>query len=98
MTLAESLLTTARSLNEKGEALDNFEYVRGQAELIVDALGYSQDEAKYAVMAYLAYELDLIDVLDVLYGRTSLSHEIEDKIDRAHKHLRIILRNQGHNV
>lgn len=84
MFVAEAMLKTARGLNEPGEALDNFEYVRGQAELLVDSLGYSMDEAKYAIMAYLAHMINFGDLMDILYERGTLSDEIVDKIDKAH--------------
>lgn len=82
--VAEAMLKTARDLNEPGEALDNFEYVRGQAELLVDSLGYSMDEAKYPIMAYLAHLIDFGRLMDILYGRVSLSPEVMIIIDQAH--------------
>lgn len=84
MFVAEAMLKTAHDLNEPGEALDNFEYVRGQAELLVDSLGYSMDEAKYPIMAYLAHLIDFGRLMDILYGRVSLSPEVMIIIDQAH--------------
>ena len=95
MFIAEVLLKTARDLNEPGEALDNFEYVRGQAELLVDALGYLQEDAKVAIMAYIAHLIDFATVMDVLYERMPLDRRVVLKIDnalfrarRAHTHYR----------
>lgn len=96
MFIAEALLKTARDLNEPGEALDNFEYVRGQAELIVDALGYSQEDAKVAVMAYLSYLMAFDQLMDILYERMSLSDDVTRIIDQAHeKYMRQYLKSKG---
>lgn len=51
-TLYQRLITVARQLNEPGEI--NFEYVRGQAELIADACGLSMDEDRARVLQDIA--------------------------------------------
>lgn len=51
------MLGVARSLNEPDEP--NNEYVRGQAEMIIDTIGWIQDDKEDVIAAILGAPLDI---------------------------------------
>lgn len=57
MTLLLALIETARDLHEPGEPAG--EYSRGQAELIIDAMGLDQDSYKELMIKVITHEISI---------------------------------------
>lgn len=78
MTIAYALVENAWWLNEPGtREQSNYEYMRGQANLICDALGWPGDDMYLPVMACLAHQITIEKLFEILRGQAVLSPELE---------------------
>jgi len=80
MTIGYALVQTAIDLNEPGE-FDNIEYMRGQANLICDSLGWTSDQMFLPTMAALAHMITIDELFDAFYRRMPL-RKLDDICDR----------------
>lgn len=84
MTVAYALVKAAVDLNEPSPPEPmNHEYLRGQANLICDALGWGADDMYLPVMACLTHQITIDTLFDILRGQAELNDDIAQSMELA---------------